>query len=174
MYGNGVHFEVPTEAGEYFIEFQNNPALMREKMQAWLEHVQALPEVDASRVAVIGFCFGGQCALELARAGADIRAAISYHGLLSTHAPAAANSLSTDIAVYTGALDPYAPKQDVDALREEMIAAGARLQLTEFSYAYHSFTNPNPPGDEASGMGYSPAADAVSWAGTLALLNQVF
>ena len=174
MYGEGAHFQSREDVGEHFLQFHKEPALIRERTLAWFEHLSTLPQVDATRIAAIGFCFGGQCVLELARSGADVRAVVSYHGLLSSHAPAAANSLDTSVAVYTGARDPYAPADQVDALRREMTAAGVDLQLTEFAHGYHAFTNPHPPGGVDDGMQYNKRYDAVSWAGTLALLNDVF
>lgn len=173
MYGDGFHAETPEEAGKYFIAFHHNPALMRARVVALYEQLKSLPEVDETRVAAIGFCFGGQCVLELARSGADVKAVASYHGLLTTHAPAQSESVDTVVAVYTGTKDPYAPRDHVDALRAEMTAAGANLHLTEFSGAYHAFTNPKPPRGVEAGMQYDALCDRVSWAGTLVVLEQV-
>ena len=174
MYGEGAHFQSREDVGDYFLQFYNEPSLVRERTLAWFEHISSLPQVDTTRIAAIGFCFGGQCVLELARSGADVKAVVSYHGLLTSHAPAAANSLDTRVAVYTGTRDPYAPADQVDALRREMTAAGADLQLTEFAHGYHAFTNPNPPGGVEDGMQYNKLYDAVSWAGTLAVLSDAF
>ncbi len=171
MYGDGAHSEIPEEVGKYFILFHENPSLLRARVVAWYEKLKSLPNVDISRIAAIGYCFGGQCVLELARSGSDVRAVVSYHGLLTTHVPAARDSLETHVAVYTGTKDPYAPPEQVEALKEEMIEAGASLQLTEFSDAYHAFTNPSPPRGVEEGMAYDEVCDRVSWAGTLALLE---
>jgi len=171
MYGNGAHSENPEEAGKFFIDFHNTPELIRDRVLALYRHLKAQPEVDANNIAAIGFCFGGQCVLELARSGEDVNAVVSYHGLLTTPSPAEVNSLRTTVAVYTGSKDPYAPREHVDAIREEMTASGAELLLTEFSGAYHAFTNPNPPRGVESGMKYDELCDRVSWAGTCALLQ---
>ena len=171
MYGGGVHSDDPNEAGKHFLPFHTNPALIRARVVAWFEQMKSLPQVDETLIAAIGFCFGGQCVLELARSGADVKAVASYHGLLTTPAPAQADSIKGLVAVYTGSKDPYAPRKDVDALREEMTNARANFHLTEFSNAYHAFTNPNPPGDVEAGMQYDPLCDQVSWAGTVALLS---
>lgn len=172
MYGDGFHSETPEQAGQHFIAFHENPSLMRERMLAWLEKLVSLPQVDTDRVAAIGYCFGGQCVLELARAGANVKSVVSFHGLLTTHAPATAGSIRGTVAVYTGTKDPYAPREQVFALQEEMHAAGADLHLTQFSGAYHAFTNPAPPRGVEAGMQYDALCDRVSWAGTLALLEQ--
>jgi len=171
MYGGGVHCKDTDEAGKHFLPFHNKPELIRSRVVAWFEKLKCLPGVDENRIAAIGFCFGGQCVLELARSGADVKAVVSYHGLLTTPSPAKPDSLDTIIAVYTGSKDPYAPRKDVDLLREEMRVSGAHLQLTEFTHAHHAFTNPSPPMGVEAGMQYDALCDAISWAGTLALLN---
>jgi dienelactone hydrolase len=112
-----------------------------------------------------------QCVLELARSGADVKAVVSYHGILTTAMPAKAGAVKAHVAVYTGAKDPYAPREHVDALQDEMIAAGARWQITVFGAAYHAFTDPDAAVKSVSGLAYDPLADRLSWAGTEALLD---
>jgi dienelactone hydrolase len=131
-----------------------------------------LPNVDRTRVAAIGYCFGGQCVLELARSGADVKAVVSYHGILKTALPAQRGAVRAQVAVYTGAKDPYAPAADVEALRQEMLAAEARWQIMTFGEAYHGFTDPDSTMSALPGLGYDQIAHHVSWAGTLALLQQ--
>jgi|SRR5690625_2423836 len=172
MYGDGFHSEIPEEAGEHFVRFTTAPSLIRDRMLAWFEAVTELPLVNRRRIAALGYCFGGQCVLELARAGADVRAVISYHGLLATQAPATPGSIRGTVAVYTGSKDPYVPQEHIRALQREMRDAGGELHLTEFSHAYHSFTNPKPPRGVESGMQYSALCDRISWAGTEALLAE--
>ena len=173
MYGDGVYCEKPEEAGKYFIRFRDDSRLLRSRISAWHEKLAGLAGVDHSRIAAIGYCFGGRCVLELARSGAEVRAVVSYHGLLTTEVPARPGDIGGLVAVYTGSKDPYAPPAEVAALKNEMAAAGATFHLTEFSNAYHAFTNPNPPGDVAAGMQYDEVCDRVSWGGTLALLASV-
>jgi len=108
--------------------------------------------------------------LELARSGADVKVVVSYHGILTTSMPAKAGTVQAQVAVYTGAKDPYALREHVDALRDEMIAAGARWQITVFGDACHAFTDPNAAAT-LSGLAYHPLADKVSWAGTVTLLG---
>jgi dienelactone hydrolase len=173
MYGGGVHHEDPKVAGSSIKLLWDNPDFLRSRVVAWYDLLKARAEVDAVRVAAIGYCFGGQCVLELARSGADAKAVISYHGLLTTARPAATGEVKGQVAIFTGAKDPYAPHDHVDAFRGEMIAAGARWQITEFGEAYHAFTDPGCDRIAVSGVAYDPLADKVSWAGTLALLRAI-
>jgi dienelactone hydrolase len=76
--------------------------------------------VSKQRIAAIGYCFGGQCVLELARSGADVKAVVSFHGILTTAMPAQPGAVKAQVAVYTGAEDPYAPRKQVDEFQDEM------------------------------------------------------
>jgi dienelactone hydrolase len=173
MYGGGRHFDDASEAGEPFLALQQNPDRLRARVAAWYEALKAVAGVDPARVAAIGFCFGGQCVLELARSGADVKAVVSYHGLLSTAAPAAPGAIAGRVTVYHGAKDPFVPADTVDAFRREMAGAGVRLQFTSFSEAAHGFTDPDIGRMVRAGIAYDEEADRVSWAGTLALLEMV-
>jgi dienelactone hydrolase len=172
MYGGGVDYHTdPKAGGELMLHLLNPPQRLRARATAWYERVKARPEVDPQRVAAIGFCFGGQCVLELARSGADVKAVVSFHGLLSTSMPAVPGAVQGQLAIYTGGKDPYAPAEHVATLQQEMAAAGADFQITVFSQVYHGFTDPNAGAMGREGIAYDPIADHVSWAGTIALLE---
>jgi dienelactone hydrolase len=171
MYGGGIYHSDPQAAGASLAPLWQDPPLLRSRVVAWHELLKARPDVAAERIAAIGYCFGGQCVLELARSGADLQAVVSYHGILTTSMPAIAGAVKAHVAVYTGALDPYAPREHVEALRDEMVAAGARWQITVFGEACHAFTDPNAAATPLSGLAYDPLADRISWAGTEALLQ---
>jgi len=173
MYGDGALYSAAEDAGAAFTSLVDNPRLLRARANAWLDALKARPEVDAGRVAAIGYCFGGLCVLELARSGADAKVVVSYHGTLTTSEPAQPGAVKARVAVYTGGKDPYAPLADVDALRDELTAAGAVFDITLFSEAQHSFTDPDAAAIGWPGIAYDEIADRLSWAGTLALLKAV-
>jgi dienelactone hydrolase len=170
MYGVGADLGSPEAAGRHYMELMDNPDRLRQRTVAWFEAVAARDDVDPRRIAAIGYCFGGKCVLELARSGADVKAVVSYHGILTTHAPARAGDIKGEVAAYCGLKDPYAPLADIEALRRELTAASARYQITEFAEAAHGFTDPQAEGGQP-GIAYNAIADRVSWAGTLALLQ---
>jgi len=172
MYGGGKYFSDPKAAGAVLMELVSAPQRLRARSVAWYEQLQSRAEVDPQRIAAIGFCFGGQCVLELARSGADAKAIISYHGLLSTAMPAEPGAIKGQVAIYTGAKDPYAPTEHVEALRQELSTAGAHFQITVFNDAFHAFTDPHAGEMGRAGIAYDAIADRVSWAGTLALLEE--
>lgn len=171
MYGAKADISTPQAAGSHYLAMLSAPATLRDRTVRWLETVRALPGVDPGRIAAIGYCFGGKCVLELARSGADLQAVISYHGLLTTHAPARPGHVRARIAVWSGGKDPYAPVAELDMLREELEAADADYQITLFGKARHSFTDPDHHG-YAEGIAYDAVAHGIAWAGTLALLEE--
>lgn len=171
MYGADADISRPESAGQYFMALLKAPERLRDRCVAWLEHVRALPRVDGARIAAIGYCFGGKCVLELARSGAELVMVTSFHGLLTTHAPAQAGHVRPQIAIWSAGRDPYAPTPQLDDLRGELDAAGAQYQMTLFSHAQHSFTDPDHEG-AAEGIAFDPLASAVAWAGTLAALAE--
>ncbi len=174
MYGGGKYHADTQSIGPSLLELVKAPQLLRARTVAWYEQLKARPEVDPQRIAAIGYCFGGQCVLELARSGVDVKAVVSFHGLLSTAMPAQPGAIQGQVAIYTGAKDPYAPADHVEALRRELTDAGAHFQIMVFNDAFHAFTDPHADGMGRPGIAYDPMADRVSWAGTLALLEAIF
>jgi dienelactone hydrolase len=163
----------PAKAGPFFAELVREPERIRSRARAWFDLATGLPEADPGRIAAIGYCFGGQCVLELARSGAGLRAAVGFHGLLKTHAPAEPGAVQGEVAVWCGGQDPYAPVADIEALRAELAAAGASNQITVFANVEHGFTDRVSAALNRPGIAYDALADAVSWAGTVALLETV-
>jgi dienelactone hydrolase len=172
MYGADADISEPMKAAAYYAEMLGAPDVLRARTAFWFDTVAARPDVDAARVAAIGYCFGGRCTMELARSGRDVRAAVSYHGLLTTHAPAQPGDIKGEIVAWCGARDPFGPAEETQAFRAEMEAAGANWQITEWGKVAHGFTDPKAEGG-MPGIEYDAIADKVSWAGTLALLGEV-
>lgn len=174
IYGGGTAYAVPAQAGGSYERMLKAPGLVRRRTVAWFETLRARSEIDAGRIAAIGYCFGGFCVLELARSGADVKAVVSFHGNLLTDSKARPGALKGLLAIYTGGKDPFAPLEDIPVFQAEMLQAGhEQYHLTLFADACHSFTTKEDGALPVQGLAYQPMADAVSWAGTLALLGQV-
>lgn len=154
--------------------FRSNPGRLRARVRAGLDALAATTGFPPASLAAIGYCFGGLAVLELARSGAAIAAVASFHGLLTTQAPATPGAIAARILVSTGARDPLVPPDDVAAFQAEMAASGADWHLLVHGRALHSFTNAavDQLGDPR--MGYDGGADAVSWAAALAFLGTSF
>jgi dienelactone hydrolase len=130
--------------------------------------------VDPDRIAALGFCFGGTAVLELARAGADLKGVISFHGGLDSPDPAAGKAIKAKVLVLHGADDPYVPKKDIAAFEDELKAAGVDYQLVFYSGAVHAFTQKEAGNDNSKGAAYNANADRRSWKALLDFLDEIF
>lgn len=145
-------------------------AMLRSRLLAVLETMRAQPEVG--QVAAIGFCFGGLCALDLARSGADVAGIASFHGLLRPPG-LPPQPIRASIAVFHGWDDPMAPPSDVEALAAELNAAGADWQVHAYGKVMHGFTNPDAA-DPDAGILYDERAARRSWASLSDFLKECF
>jgi dienelactone hydrolase len=172
MYGKGVLGSDAEENAKLMQPFIQDRQLLLKRMQAALYAVKLMPWVDDSKVAAIGFCFGGLCSLDLARAGVDLKGVVSFHGLLGAPDDNG-HPIKAKILALHGHDDPMVPIEQVIAFEQEMTKAGADWQLHTFGNAQHAFTNPlanNPD----FGTVYQPQADKRSWVLLENFLAEVF
>lgn len=169
MHGGGRVLE-GTEMQTALHNFRADPHYLRRRLAAALTAIQKRSDVERDRIAAIGFCFGGTAVLELARSGAPLKAVASFHGLLSTSAPATPGTIKARIMVATGALDPLVPPNDVREFQSEMALANADWHLLVHGRALHSFTNRAVDDLGDTRMAYDPAAHHLSWAALQAFL----
>jgi len=172
LYGREHIGKTREECRGLMIALLGDRELLRQRLLAVLGTARGQPEVDARRVAAIGFCFGGLCALDLARSGAEVEGIASFHGLLKPP-PLPAAPISARVVVFHGWDDPLAPPADVEALGAELSAAGADWQIHAFGGVMHGFTNPNAR-DPAAGILYDARAASRSWASLEAFLEECF
>jgi dienelactone hydrolase len=145
----------------------------RRRITAALTTLRALDRVAATRVAAIGYCFGGSSVLELARSGAELRAVVSFHGELLSN-PQAPEGIRTTVLVCNAAEDPFAPIERLQALKQELNDARVDWQIEIYGSSLHGFTN---PASDAAGMpmfGYHAPADRRSWRAATAWLEEAF
>ena len=175
MFGDRRQARNLTEVAKLVGGLRGEPEMLRGRGRAALATLAALPQVDAGRLAAIGFCFGGSVVLELARDGADLAAAVSFHGVLTTRTPAVSGQVKASVLVLTGADDPLAPPDQVAAFENEMRAAEVRdWQVISYGNTLHGFTNPAADGSMLRTARYSAQADRRSWAAMRGLLDEVF
>lgn len=145
MYGVGVRPQNASEAGAAAGAVRADRALMRARAGKALEVLRGMEGIplDTARMAGIGFCFGGGTVLELARAGADLDAVVSFHGdLMSPTLEGDAKNVAAKVLVLHGADDPYVPQEHVQTFIKVMQGTSADWQLVQYSGAVHSFTDP--------------------------------
>jgi dienelactone hydrolase len=152
----------------------SDAARLRERTAAGLACLCAQASVDAARVAAIGNCFGGLCALELARSGAAIAAAVSFHGGLSTSAPARRGEVHARVLACSGADDRFCPREQRSAFEDELTAAGVDWQHHVYGGVQHGFTVPSIDPSKFPGCAYDARADARAWEAMRALFDEVF
>lgn len=172
MFGDGLATSSVEKAGRLSSDTRVGPR-SRERSRAALEVLTARPEVDASRVAAIGFCFGGDVALELARDGADLRGVVAFHAALVSIEPAQAGQFKPKVLALHGADDPLTPPERVAAFQDEMRACGADWQLVSYGNAVHSFTNPTADEAGIDGVAYNETAARRAWDHQLDFLDEV-
>jgi len=173
-YGNGLEVTDLQEAIKRASALREDPATFRQRARVALDTLASLPQVDASRLAAIGYCLGGTFALELARDGAPLRGVVSFHGGLETPRPAVAGQVKAKILVCTGADDPFVPVAQVNALAEEMTKAQADWQIMSYGGTVHSFTNPDADRVGLPGIAYNTLADERSWKAMVAFFEEIF
>lgn len=174
IYGKGVRPKNQQESSAEATKYYSDNALLRRRLQAAVDFAKTLPNADTSRMAIMGYCFGGSSSLEAARMGAPVLGAISFHGGLETQNPAKPGALKAKILVLHGADDPFVPADHVAKFQEEMRTAKADWQFVGFGNAVHSFTEPSAGNDNSRGAAYNADADRRSWSMTKAFLAEIF
>jgi dienelactone hydrolase len=179
MYGTGVLAKDPGEAGKLAGQFKGK-SLMAERAQAGLDQLLATGFVDPTKVAAIGYCFGGSTVQALAYSGAPLAGIVSFHGGLI---PASADAVAKNKAKFLichGALDPSAKPEEITAYLKSMNEAKFDYKFVQYAGARHAFTN---PGADAKAeqfpqmkgfIGYSPTADRRSWEDMRSFFAEIF
>lgn len=164
IFGKGIKPTPPKDSLAEMLKYMTNRPLLRARANAALARVREHPQCDAARVGAIGYCFGGATSLELARSGADIRAAVSFHGALSSPTPADAKNIKAPVLVLHGADDPVVPQPEVDGFMKEMREGGVDCQFVSYVGVLHSFTDPSAGSDKSTPAAYDEKAARRSWA----------
>lgn len=172
MYGEGRQGKDNDEKGAMMTPLIENRALLRRRMQAALAAVKAMPQVDDSRIVVIGYCFGGLCALDLARDGADIKGVVSFHGLLAKPDELDNQTIKAKVLVLHGYADPMVEPAQVNHFCQEMTESEVDWQVHMYGNTLHAFTNPEA-NDPGFGTVYSKTADERSWQAMLNFIAEV-
>lgn|SRR5208283_728926 len=174
MYGKGKSTTDPKEAGVLAGIYKADRNLMRSRAAAGLQVLMKQEQTDTSRVAAIGYCFGGTTVLELARSGADIAGVVSFHGTLDTPDPSNAKNVKGSVLVLHGADDPFVPAAQITAFQDEMRKANVDWQMIFYGGAVHSFTNPDSGNDKTKGVAYDERADRRSWEAMRLFFREIF
>lgn len=165
LYGDGKTTDDPKEATALSGELYKNPRVLRDRAGAALDTLRKQKGVDPSKVAAIGYCFGGTTALELARDGGDVACVVTFHAGLDPLAAAEDKTapIKPKILVCTGADDAFVPPEKVTAFEKEMDVRKADWELNVYAHAVHAFTNPDAGKYGMKNIAYNAEADRRSW-----------
>ena len=174
MYGDGKSTDDPKQATQMM-----NDAVSSGQIQARFDGAkEALIKetfVDQDRLGAIGYCFGGNVVLSMARAGEPLKAVVSFHGAIPEKAVIEKDSIKANVLILSGADDKMAPESAVNEFEKDMKDAGAKVRVVFYKGALHAFTNPDATKlGKMHGMpiAYNKEADEKSWAEMKALFKK--
>jgi dienelactone hydrolase len=174
VYGAGVRGDPQGDNSSLMAPWMADRAALRARILAAVTAALAHPAVDADKLAVMGYCFGGLCALDAARSvDPRVRGVISLHGSYSAPAIGEQPPIAAKVLVLHGWADPVCPPDATVALAHELEAAGADWQLHAYGQTGHAFTAPGL-NNRAMGMFYQPDADRRSWQSLCNFLAEIF
>ncbi len=174
MYGIGKVTQHPDEAGAWMKTVNANVAGWVRRAAAGLDVLKQQPMVDASRVAAIGYCFGGATVQQMAYAGLDLAGVVSFHGALTLPAEDQTGRIKARILIAHGNADPFATDAQLDALRAALDRSGADWDMLILGGAKHGFTNPDAGAYGMAQLAYNAKADRRSWQAMLQMFADLF
>jgi len=177
MYGGDKVAAHPDDAGKFASELMKNFDVAKARFMAGMDLLKQQPTVDPTRIAAMGYCFGGGMVLNMARQGVDLKGVASFHGSLAPVQPAQPGSVKAKILVLHGAADKFITVEQIEGFKQEMKSAGADLRFISYPGALHSFTAPEA--DELAKkfnmpIGYNAEADQKSWDELKKFLKEIF
>ena len=172
-YGDGAQPETMEDKAAMMNPLKEDRAALLKRLKAGYKAAAKLDEVDETHMAAIGYCFGGLCTLDMARAGLDLQAAVSFHGLLDAPEGLPKKKCKASVLVCHGWDDPMATPDVVKAFGEEMAERKCDWQLHAYGSVVHGFTNPDAA-DTKNGIVYNERAQQRSTNAMLDLLSEKF
>jgi dienelactone hydrolase len=158
----------------YMNEMQADRAQLRDRLAASLDVLKGFDRVDPGKTAAVGFCFGGKCVLDMARAGLDFLGGVSFHGVYDPPALATVTPIRPKLLICHGWEDPIAPPDAMVALGRELTAGGADWQIHAYGNAGHAFTDLSAKESIRPGVAYEERADRRSWQAMQDFLAELF
>jgi dienelactone hydrolase len=162
VYGKDVRPKDRSEAAAAATRWRGgDKEIFRKRLKAGMDSALQSDMADSERVAAIGYCFGGQAVMQLARSGADLRGVVPFHGGYSLEPEGDAANIKAKVLILHGADDRF---EGIVAINSELRDAGVNYEIDIYGHAVHSFTNPAAGNDPSTGNAYDAQADKRSWA----------
>ncbi len=173
VYGEGKRAGSPEEAQQLMDELNNNRSLLLKRMQLSLQTAKDLKFADEHRVAAVGYCFGGKCVLDLARSGAEIQGAVTFHGVYDKPDLDHKQTIKPSVLILHGWDDPLGLPHQVLELAAELTSLQADWMINSYGHTGHAFTNPNAQSPE-DGMFYQKRTNDRAWESMCRFLSEIF
>ena len=174
VYGKGLRGTDNKSGNELSTPYKENRKKFREHLKAAMKEFKKQKMLESSKVAVIGYCFGGAGAVELARSGEKLKGVVSFHGGLDSPTPKDGKNIKAPVLALHGADDPFVKAEDLAAFENEMRTHKVDWQLVKYGNSVHSFTDKTAGTDNSKGQAYNAVADARSWEAMKDFLAGVF
>lgn len=174
LHGEGREFKDLAQVRPAIVALFSDRPAWRARLRTAFDLLLAQPQVDSTRTAAIGFCFGGACCLELARSGAPLSAIVTFHAGLQAPLEADAGQIKAKVLICHGAEDPLLKPEALAAVLAELTRDKVDWQLLSHGNVVHSFTNPEADTRGTPGFAYNANADRRSWAAMQGLFAEVF
>lgn len=174
MYGDGKTTTDPKQAGEWAGASRKDMAAFRARAALGLKVLTDNPMTDKTKLAAIGYCYGGTTCLQLACSGADLRAIVSFHGGLFKPTEEDTKSIKCKVLICNGAADTFIQADDRKALLESFEKNKVDYQFIDYAAAVHAFTNPDAGKFNIPGVAYDEKADKRSWEHMKTLFKEAF
>lgn len=172
MYGSGSVAKHPDDARKMAMAVRDNVKTWRGRAEAGLKQLTSQPNVDAGKIAAIGYCFGGSTCLQLAYSGANLKAVATFHAGLITPTPEEAKAIKAKLLICNGADDTFIPEKAINEFKAALDKAGVKYTFENFPGAVHSFTVPGADKENIPGVKYNKEADEKSWKMMLDLFKE--
>jgi dienelactone hydrolase len=163
MFGEGRVTRDPKQAQEWYAMVDKG-GLMAPRSKAGLDVLRQQSQTDKSKLAAIGFCFGGSTVLQLAYSGEPLNATVTFHGGLMPPSDAQAPNIKSPILILNGAEDAYIKLETIDQVRVALDKAKVDWYFVNYAHAVHAFTNPDADSYKLPNIGYNEKAAKRSWA----------
>jgi dienelactone hydrolase len=174
MYGEGKVTEHPKTAGQWAGMIRSNQKAWQQRGLAGLKVLKGHELVDSSKLAAIGYCFGGSTALQFAYSGADVKAVVTFHAALPTPTAEHAKQIKARIVVCHGAIDNFIGKEAIEKFQAALSKAKVDWEMIAYGGAVHSFTVPGADKRNIPGIAYNKNADERSWRQMRLVFGDVF
>lgn len=177
MYGEGKTSEHAAEAAAFMNSVVEHAGVSQLRFTAALAFLKKQASVEPSKIAAIGYCFGGATVLNMARLGTDLAAVVSFHGSLATQTLARPGQVKARVLVFNGAADDFVSADSIAAFDQEMTQAGVDYRFVNYPGVRHGFSNPDADRlGKANNLpiAYDAEADKQSWDAMQQLFSQIF